>query len=619
MANKSGKQVVNQSQRAYTWLAVLVALVLVVAAAWAQPVGAGSGVSVTGSPAPLVPSNPIKTISLGAYNLPLSQVNGQAAQAPLPQLGGTCISGYLIDSYHARLGAGWEITLSAQDGPSMTTTSNEDGEFQFSELPAGTFMVELKMVDGWRPFTPTQFPVTLNGAGDDCAVVRFKLEALPCLQVVKLDGGQDEEDDPVGIPEWNFTATQGNTKLSTITDGQGIAFFYNLTPGTWVVTEEEKTGWRPADGYSRTQEIDLFPPEQPGSCHVLHFVNEQIHDACVIVQKTDIAGDPVEGWQVAISRNDGTQPPQDAETDETGQVIFDGLALGKWTVMEETREWWRPLGETSVGVTLERPGYCQVVKFVNEPLGCVDGYKINHLEEGLPGWQINAVNQDTGQEFSTITDENGYFYFNTLSLGTWILSEELQPGWEPVTAPKFPVQVTEPFQCETVRFKNRTEYACLDVFKRDQVDGVGLPGWKITLQPAYGGEAATAITDGSGWARFNELVPGTYIVKEEVLPGWTAATPEELEIELTASGTCGVVNFCNIQTHMIEDDPPVKPKDKPTYGQCPLYYTVKPGNTVWGIGQYFGVPSSAIARVNHLKNPALIYPGQRLCIPLGDP
>jgi hypothetical protein len=385
------------------------------------------------------------------------------------------------------------------------------------------------------------------------------------------------------------------------------------------VTEEEKTGWRPADDYGSSQEVDLYPPEEPGECRVLHFVNEQIHDACVIVEKTDIAGNPVEGWQVAIARDDGTQAPQDGETDENGQVVFDGLALGEWTVNEETREWWRPLGETSVSVELERPGYCQVVKFVNEPLGCVDGYKINHLEEDLPGWQINAVNQDTGQEFSTVTDENGYFFFNTLSLGSWVVSEDLQPGWEPVTAPKFSVQVTEPFQCETVRFKNRTQYACLDVFKRDEIDGVGLPGWKITLQPAYGGSAVEGITDGSGWVRFNELTPGTYIVKEDLAPGWTPASPDELEVELTASGRCGVVNFCNIQTHMIDEDPPSKPKDKPVYGQCPMYYTVKPGNTVWGIGQYFGVPASAITRVNHLKNPALIYPSQRLCIPLGDP
>lgn len=578
-------QVIPRSSRVFRWVSLFIAMVLILGAVSAQPASAGTGF-----------------------------LQG-ALQPPTPNLGGTCINGFLIDSYHERLGPGWEITLTPQNGPSKTTTTDKNGAFAFTDLGAGTYMVELKMVEGWRPFTPTKFPVTLSGVGDGCAEVRFKLEALPCIEVIKQDANGEVNGDLVGIPGWGFLATQGNTSLEATTDGQGLAYFYNLTPGKWTVTEEEKFGWRPADGYGPVQEVDLYPPHTPGQCVVVRFVNEQVHDACVIVEKTDIAGNPVEGWRVAITRDDGTQAPARGETDEDGRVVFDGLALGKWTVNEETREWWRPLGETSVGVTLEKPGFCQVVEFVNEPLGCVDGYKINHLEQGLPGWKVNAINEETGQQFSTVTDENGYFYFNTLSLGTWIITEDLQPGWEPVTEPKFTIQVTEPFKCEPVRFKNRTEFACLDVFKRDQIDGVGLPGWKITLQPAYGGDPQFGITDGTGWVRFNELVPGTYVVKEDPVAGWTATTPEELTVTLEATGFCSDVTFCNIQTHMIE----VKRPYPDNGGTCPMYYTVKRGDTLWAIGQRYDVPVSALVRVNHIKNPRLIFTGQRLCVPLGDP
>jgi serine-aspartate repeat-containing protein C/D/E len=519
------------------------------------------------------------------------------------------------------LGAGWEITLTPQQGGSMTTTSGEDGKFVFEDLPGGTYMVELKLTEGWRPFTATSFPVTLTGVGDDCAVVRFKLEALPCIKVVKVDANGGVDGEQMGIPGWNFKAVQGNTTLQAVTDGQGLAYFYNLTPGDWTVTEEEKTGWRPASGYGSSLDLTLYPPEVPGTCVTALFVNEQVHDACVIVHKTDVAGNPVEGWNVDITRDDGTQPPANAVTDATGTVTFDHLALGKWTVTEETREWWRPLGATSVGVALDRPGFCQVVEFINEPLGCVDGYKINHLEQGLSGWEISARNEDTGQSFSTVTDENGYFYFHTLSLGTWIISEELQPGWEPVTAPEFTVDVTEPFKCETVRFKNRTNFACLDVFKKDEIDGVGLPGWNITVQPAYGGSPVTGITDGTGWVRFNQLTPGTYIVKEEVVPGWTPTTAEEVQVQLQATGSCPVLNFYNIQTHMIPQEPvyPEEPPEPEEEYVCPMYYTVRCGDTLWSLSQRYDVPVNAIARVNHIKNPSLIYTGQRLCIPLGDP
>lgn len=621
MANIGSEGINTKTQRVFRWMAVLVVLALVITAAWTQPAGAGNGTDFGDVPAPSVPTNPLRSFSPRSYNLPLSLQDNGLAQPPVPNQGGTCISGYLIDSYHQMLGAGWEITLSrvADGDETKTTTTNDQGQFIFSDLPAGNYMLELEMTDGWRPFTPTSFQVTLSGIGEECAQVRYKLEALPCIEVVKLDAGGEVDGENVGVPNWGFSATQGDTQLAALTDGKGSAFFYNLTPGKWVVTEEEKTGWRPAEGYGSSLELDLVSPVVPGTCQTALFVNEQVHDACVIVQKTDIAGNPVEGWNMAIARNDGTQAPAEGTTDEDGQILFDHLALGQWTVTEEVRDWWRPLGETSINLTLERPGFCQVVKFVNEPLSCVDGYKINHLEQPLQGWQINASNEDTGQQFSTVTDENGYFSFNTLSLGNWVISEELQPGWEPVTAPEFTVNLTEPFECTTVRFKNRTQFACVDVFKKDEFDGAGLPGWKITLQPAFGGEATPGITDGTGWVRFSELTPGTYTITEEVLPGWTPTSAEEVTVDLAASGSCSVINFYNIQTHMIPEDPPKKAKDKPEACNCPMYYTVRHGDTVWALSQRFGVPVSAIARVNHLKNASKIYTGQRLCIPLGDP
>lgn len=598
----------------YRWVALVVALVMVFTAVWVSPASATNPADIQGGSLPNLPNQPY---ILQSYKAPLpAQGNGQA-QPPLPNLGGTCIAGYLIDSYHQPLGQGWEVTVTPAQGASQTSTTDEDGRFLFENLAGGTYTVALTMMEGFRPFTPIEFPVTLSGQGDECANVRFKLEALPCIEVVKLDA-HEIDGEPIGLPGWAFVATQGNTTLDAVTDGQGHALFENLAPGVWTVTEEEKLGWRPADGYSSTQELDLLPPRVPGTCEVATFVNQQVQDACIIVEKRDVVGNPVEGWLMSLTRDDGTQPPAQGNTDASGNIVFDGLALGSWTVTEEVREWWNPVGVISSTVTLDRPGYCEVVTFVNEPLGCVDGYKINHLDQGLSGWEITARNADTGASYTTTTDENGYFYFHNLNLGTWVLSETVQEGWEPVTPPEFQVQVTEPFACETVRFKNRTDFACVDVYKRDEIDGIGLPGWQISVQPAYGGTPVQGITDGSGWVRFNGLVPGMYTITEQIVPGWTATTPESVTMELLATGKCYDVQFTNIQTHMIPPDDE-KNDNNNQQSSCPLYYTVKPGDTLWGISRYYGVPVNAIVRVNHIKNPSLIYSGTRLCIPLGDP
>jgi uncharacterized surface anchored protein len=474
----------------------------------------------------------------------VTPTNGAPAEPPVPGQGGTCISGFSIDRYDQAAGAGWTVTLTPEGGNPQPTVADAQGHFKFKDLAGGTYSVALEILDGWRAFTAASFPVTLSGSGAQCAAVRFKVEALPCLLVNKFDAGSNGQ---VGIPGWQMTAIHDDISLRAVTNGTGRAYFYNLVPGTWMVTEESKIGWQPAAGHAYQKSIDLMSPRQPGACAVLTFGNEQIHDGCIQVQKVDPVGVPIKGWKVTVIRDDGTQPSLSNYTDSSGYAIFKGLALGQWTVHEQVKAWWRPVGATEQAVALSEPGYCEVVIFANEPLGCVDGFKINHLHQGLGGWKIMAQNSATGEAFTTVTDETGYFQFHDLTLGTWSISEEMLDGWEPVTPAEFSVRVKEPFVCEHVRFKNRAKYACVDVFKVDYADGSGLAGWEITLQPAYGGDAITGQTDSTGWVRFNALTPGTYIISEASKPGWTPVTPTSKRFELQATGACKVIKFKNRQ------------------------------------------------------------------------
>ena len=50
-------------------------------------------------------------------------------------------------------------------------------------------------------------------------------------------------------------------------------------------------------------------------------------------------------------------------------------------------------------------------------------------------------------------------------------------------------------------------------------------------------------------------------------------------------------------------------------GTADTVYTVKSGDTLWGIGQKFGVPYQTIAQYNGISDPSLIYPGQKIKIP----
>ncbi|NLZ93119.1 MAG: LysM peptidoglycan-binding domain-containing protein [Firmicutes bacterium] len=64
--------------------------------------------------------------------------------------------------------------------------------------------------------------------------------------------------------------------------------------------------------------------------------------------------------------------------------------------------------------------------------------------------------------------------------------------------------------------------------------------------------------------------------------------------------------------------PPHKPWPKPDHPQPvkpPRIYIVRSGDSVWKIANMFGVSMESIIAANQLKNPDLIYPGQKLIIP----
>ena len=45
---------------------------------------------------------------------------------------------------------------------------------------------------------------------------------------------------------------------------------------------------------------------------------------------------------------------------------------------------------------------------------------------------------------------------------------------------------------------------------------------------------------------------------------------------------------------------------------APAYYTVRPGDSLWSIAQRYGRDIASILQLNNLSNPDIIYPGQIL-------
>jgi len=181
-----------------------------------------------------------------------------------------------------------------------------------------------------------------------------------------------------------------------------------------------------------------------------------------------------------------------------------------------------------------------------------------------------------------------------------------------------------------VRFKNIRDSACLEVYKGDASDPnkaspigySGVAGVKITLRPAYGGAAIEMVTDGTGRAFFDNLVPGMYIVEETVSDPWVAVGSSKVgPFELGASEPCwplgskGPVVFMNRQKTMPKPTVKKTTTTPPLSCGCRAWYIVRPGNTLSSVAWRYGSSVNALMRANHIWNPNVIYVGQRLCIP----
>ena len=532
-----------------------------------------SGVTPPNSSALVATSNDTSMGSSDASQVPASSTGpggGDIYEPPVINQGGDCIDGKIIDTYEVPIGKGW--TIDVQGPVNDTVTAGTGGLFHFPSnawltqnpsatgYPTGFYNLTLKVPEGWQPFTLTAFSVKLIGShAAGCAHVRYKLVALANLCVSKQDVGVTPA---VGIPDWEITITNSDSGdvLKLKTDGLGKACFYNLSPGPYEILEEDKIGWEPWPGQVNPQIITLISPRNPGSVVDRVFKNKQMHDGTICVEKKDDSGNLLNGWKFTLKRQDGLFRTQTQYTGSNGQGLacFRNLALGLWELAETLPQspWWQGYAQNPQTLNMTIPGKITLT-FVNKHLGCVDGYKINNLDQGLSGWKITAqALTDNGQEIYnaiTSTTPPGYFKFY-LSLGTWTISETMQTGWTPVTLASFEVTVTKPGVCEHVRFKNATKYACVDVYKKDSFDSTGLPGWEINLAPAYGDGTQTlkGLTDGTGFYRFNGLTPGDYKIWETLQTGWAYVSPPNgvmPSVTLKATGTCKVVVFTNRQTN----------------------------------------------------------------------
>ena len=505
-----------------------------------------------------------------------SMAHAQTQPDPYPGDNKFCITGTIINFDETLLDdedVPWQVTATQIDPAGASVVAFEDGgKFEFQDLAAGKWQVSLAIPVGWEPVLPyrSSFDVTLNYGSSSCVEVRFKVKRPIGVDVLKID------DNHVPLADWVIRAApaSGNwfaSPITATTDGNGIAAF-RLTEGKWIFTETPPSGQHympvmPTDG---RQEVDVqwddtWPPE--GGKISIRFKNRLYFQGCVVAYKTDAPPDP------------------------------------------------------------NSPSY------------------------GLPGWKITVKRTNGSIAAQGVTDAQGFVRFNNLAYGPYIVTEEGKLGWDAVGAASYSVNVTRPQTdapdikgCEQVFFLNRQNPPGFSIegYKIDHNGMIGIPGWVMTATAVYKGgfpdpnvdfdpitlepmSYLTATTDGTGKYVFNfppddYRIPGAaYKICEEQRAGWLPHTAlcQTVYLPKKPGNPVKAWNFVNQQVGHWESITRGGGSSSGS-GSCSTTHVVTPGQSLYGIGAYYGVSASAMLAANpwvYSRPNYYVYPGDTVCIP----
>lgn len=266
-----------------------------------------------------------------------------------------------------------------------------------------------------------------------------------------------------------------------------------------------------------------------------------------------------------IQAADGTVIPADGLISEISldenmtAVIAEKIPFGKYYVQEIATDEHYVLNGEKYLVTFEYMGQevttvsIDCGQFVNElRRGKVEGIKVNESDEPLENALFGLFAVDTAEFTSenaymtAVSDENGYFEFDEIPYGEYIVREIEAPTGYILSGESYPVTVCEDGETITIRTVNKP--ISVEVSKVD-VYGEELIGADMQLENADGEIIDEWISDGTNHI-VTELPAGDYTLKEIAAPdGYVIAT--DIEFEVFADGT---IKIRNVDSTAISED-----------------------------------------------------------------
>lgn len=228
----------------------------------------------------------------------------------------------------------WTIDLSRSGTATQTDITDAGGVYAFGGLRPGTYSVAERLQDGWRHSSPATGESTITVISGERATVEFGNYRPATIAGAKFDDHDVDrvrDDGDEGVPGWTIGLSGGPSDDATLLTGEdGSYTFDGLIPGTYVVAETQRDGWRQSAPESGTHTVTVRSSE----AGLAVFGNVCLGTADVNITDED-SGAPLHGVEVRIEEvavpgvltNEPTLPRS-----TTGSPLFGDLLPGTYRV-----------------------------------------------------------------------------------------------------------------------------------------------------------------------------------------------------------------------------------------------------------------------------------------------
>lgn len=266
-----------------------------------------------------------------------------------------------------------------------------------------------------------------------------------------------------------------------------------------------------------------------------------------------------------ITAADGTVIPADGLISEISldenmtAVIAEKIPFGRYYVQEIATDEHYVLSGEKYLVNFEYMGQdirtvdIDCGQFVNElKRGKVEGIKVNESDEPLENALFGLFAVDTAEFTSenaymtAVSDENGYFEFDEIPYGEYIVRKIKAPTGYILSGESYPVTVCEDGETITIRTVNKP--VTVEISKRD-VYGNELVGAEMQLIDSEDNVVDEWVSDGTNHV-VSKLGAGEYVLKEIAAPdGYIIATDIKFNVDVY-----GNVTVENVDSTAVSDN-----------------------------------------------------------------